>query len=175
MGSYNNKVSRVSTSASGVPTSSVLALTTANLSQDNTAEFRTVISKFSWTNAQVAALAGTANTLDVCTLPARTVVDRAWVIITGAATGVTVLTASVGRTGAGYIDYIVASDAKATSNTVYGDAIAEVGTSLSALVGDFPSLVGTTSVKIRFDATAQNLNLVTGSTGSIYLETHLLP
>jgi hypothetical protein len=113
----------------------------------------------------------------VATLPAKTFVKRVLVVITGAATGPATVTVSCGRTGATYIDYIVASDAKAAANTVYGDADAEIGTNLYSVSGDdhriddFPSYTSTTAVYCQFVSSGANLSTVTGSTGRVYFET----
>jgi hypothetical protein len=82
------------------------------------------------------------------------------------------LTVSCGRTGAAYIDWIVASNAKAAANTIYGDGAAERG----ALLGfDLPSYTGTTVVKCQFISTGTNLANVVSSTGALVLTTTLLP
>lgn len=135
---------------------------------------RMIISRYDWTNAMVTAL-GAALTGDivVCTLPAKTVVVNAYIVITGTAAGVTTLTVAIGRTGAAYIDYIVASDAKVAANTVYGDASGERGTNLTSY--DLPSFTATTAVNAHFISTGTNLNTVTGSTGTVYLRTLTLP
>lgn len=123
----------------------------------------------------VAALAGASGNLLVCTLPAKTVVKKALVIITGQAAGLTALTVSLGRTATTYLDYIVASNAKAAANTIYGDAIAEVGTSLADAIGDLPSITGTTPVNLQFVSSVEDLSNVTGSAGDVILETILYP
>lgn len=124
----------------------------------------------------VTALGGvTTGNLLVCTLPAKTVVRKATIVITGQAASVTALTVSLGRVGTAFIDYLVASNAKAAANTIYGDAIAEVGTGLSAILGDLPSLSATTDVNLQFVSAVENLSAVTGSAGEIHLETVLLP
>jgi hypothetical protein len=127
-----------------------------------------------WTNAQVVAL-GASLTGDIpCyTLPAKTEVRNVYLIITGQGAGTTTLTAAVGRTSASYIDYVVASDAKAAANTVYGDASGERGTNLVGY--DLPSYTGTTAVNIHFISTGSNLSSVTGSTGRVIIETSLVP
>ena len=122
------------------------------------------------TNAQVAALAGTAADLTVITLPAKTVLINAYIKTTAATFGDT-LTISLGRTGANYIDYIVASDAKATAT--YGDGAAERGTNLTGY--DLSSLSGTTALKCHFDGNATNLSTVTGFAATVYLVTETLP
>lgn len=151
------------------------ALTAGTLAVANAGTLGHAISKYTWTNAQVAALSGTTGNLLVCTLPANTLVKSALVIITGQAAGVTALTVALGRTSALYVDYIVASNAKAATNTIYGDATAELGTNLSALIGDLPSITATTDINLHFISSIENLSNVTGSTGSVYLETLTLP
>ncbi len=131
-------------------------------------------SAFTWTNAQVVALgAGLAGNVKVCTLPAKTIVKNAYYVVDTAATGPTTLTASLGRVGADYLDYIVASDIKAATNTVYGDASGERGTNLTGY--DLPSYTGATDIYVHFVSTVANLDQVTGSTGTVILETALLP
>lgn len=120
----------------------------------------------SWTNANVTALgATTAGDISFGTLPANFIVRNAYIKITGAAAGPATVTVSLGRTSASYIDYIVASDAKAAANTVYGDASAERGTNLTGY--DLPSPTGTTAVNAHFISTGANLSTVTGSTGTV--------
>ncbi len=150
------------------------ALTAGTMGYPLQAFVRRNVNKFTWTNANVVALgAALTGNIAVCTLPAKTVVINAYVIITGAATGPSTLTVSVGRTAAAYIDYIVASDAKAAANTVYGDASAERGTNLTGY--DLASFTGTTVVNAQFVATVANLDQTLASTGSIYLETMTFP
>ncbi len=127
----------------------------------------------SWTNAMVAALPATAGDIAWGTLPAKVIVLNAYVVITGAAVGPTTVTVAVGRTSATYIDYIVASDAKAAANTVYGDASGERGTNLTGY--DLPSYTGTTVINAHFISTGANLSTVTGSTGMVCLTLDKLP
>lgn len=150
-------------------------LTSATMTAETQArDSGSMIHSYTWTNAQVVALgATTAGDISVATLPAKTVVKNAYVVITGTAAGVTTLTVACGRTSATYIDYIVASDAKAAANTVYGDASAERGTNLTGY--DLPSYTGTTAVNCHFISTGANLSAVTGSTGRVILETSLVP
>lgn len=119
----------------------------------------------SWTNAQVTALPTTAGDIAFGTLPANYTVRNAYIKITGAAVGPATVTVSLGRTSATYIDYIVASDAKAAANTVYGDASAERGTNLTTY--DLPSVTGTTVLNAHFVSTVANLSTTTGSTGTV--------
>lgn len=150
------------------------ALTAGTMTVTNSALSRSVITRFDWTNAMVVALGGAVTgDITVCTLPAKTVVQRVWVVVTGQGAGVTTLTVAVGRTAAGYIDYIVASDAKAAANTLYGGAAVDLGTNLTGY--DLPSVTGTTAVKAHFISTIQNLSSTTGSSGSIYILTTTLP
>jgi hypothetical protein len=66
-----------------------------------------------WTNAEVAGLSGKDAELKVATLPAKTVVRNAYVIVNTNETHLSDLTVALGRTGALYVDYIVASNTKA--------------------------------------------------------------
>jgi hypothetical protein len=77
--------------------------------------------------------------------------------------------------GTPFINYIVPSNAKAAANTVYGDAVAERGTSLDVEFYYLPSYTATTLVTCHFISTVENLDQVTGSTGRVILETALLP
>jgi hypothetical protein len=150
------------------------ALTSGTMTQTNIALVRQVVTRLDWTNAMVTALgATTAGDVSIAVLPAKTIVVNAYIVITGAATGPAAVTVSVGRTSASYIDYIVASDAKAAANTVYGDASAERGTNLTGY--DLPSYTGTTTVNAHFISTGANLSTVAASTGAIYLVTEKLP
>lgn len=150
------------------------SITTGTMTRASDALVRKAIHKFTWTNAQVQALgATTAGDILVGTLPAKFVVTNAYIVIDTAAGTVTTLTVSCGRTGASYIDYIVASDAKAAANTVYGDTSAERGTNLTGY--DLPSYTGTTAVNAHFISTGGNLNTVTTSTGTVFIEGYVLP
>ena len=149
------------------------ALTAATMTEENTARLLTATSSYTWSNAQlVTALGGgTTGDIKVATLPAKTQVNDALVVITGAASGPPSLTVACGRTSAAYIDYIVASDAEAAANTVYGDASGERGTNLTGY--DLPSYTGTTDVYCHF--IAGDTTAVTGSSGRVILKTTLVP
>jgi len=136
-----------------------------------------LIHSYTWTNAQVAALAGTAGDITVATLPAKTQVRNAYVVITGQAAGPTTVTVSCGDAigGTPFINYTVALDAKVAASTVYGDAVAERGTSLDVEFYYLPSYTATTLVTCHFISTGANLSTVTGSTGRVIIETALLP
>ena len=135
-----------------------------------------VISKFSWTNAQIVALGAVlSGNIALCTLPARTRVKGVLIVITGQGAGTTTLTVSMGRTAAAYVDYMTASNAQGAANTVYGDLVAELGTNMNTFVGDLPSMTATTLINLQFVSTVQNLSSCTGSSGDVYLETIVLP
>jgi hypothetical protein len=123
----------------------------------------------SWLNSDVTGLSGTTGSIVIATLPAKTVVTNAYVVIGTAAGTVTTLTVSVGRTSAAYIDYIKASNAKAAANTIYGAVVGDRGTNLTGY--DLPSWTATTAVYVQFISTGGNLSTVTTSTGTIILET----
>lgn len=167
-----------------VGSNTVISATTAQLTAGtmaiaNNAVVRRTWTKFTWTNAQVVALgASTTGDITVCTLPAKTTVHRAFIVINTAATGTTTLTVAVGRTSASYNDYVVASDAQAAANTMYGYTKATVGTNLYdgvTMIYDTPSITGTTVVKAHYVSTGANLSSVLTSTGTVYLETSVLP
>ena len=138
---------------------------------------RRSVSKFAWTNAMVTALgAATTGDITICTLPAKFVVTNVLLVVDTAETALTSLTGAVGRTGAGYIDYVVASSLKAAANTVYGDADAERGTNMSPTKAiDLPSYTGTTDVKMHFISGVENLDQAVACTGTVLIEGYLLP
>jgi len=149
-------------------------LTVATMAGSNTAELRSFTHAYSWTNAQIVALgATTAGDIKAVTLPAKAVVDNAYLVITGSGAGVTTLTVSCGRTGANYDDYIVDVDAKAAANTRYGAVSGDRGTNLTGY--DQPSYTASTDVYCRFESSGGNLSAVTGSTGRLILTTTLIP
>lgn len=159
--------------ALGFPAVSLVP-TVGTMAAETQASLRETTHSVTWTNAQVVALgATTAGDISVVTLPAKTAIKNFYVIITGTAAGVTTLTVACGRTGAAYIDYIVASDAKAATNTVYGDASGERGTNLTGY--DLPSYTGTTVLNCHFISTVQNLDQTTGSTGRVVFQTEVIP
>lgn len=141
------------------------------MTANETGILRSGWSKYSWTNAMVATLgAALTGDITIATLPAKTVVEHAFIVIGTAATGsVATLTVSCGRAAATYLDYIVASDAMAAANTLYGAVSGDLGTNLTGY--DVPSWTATTVVKAHFVSTVANLSTVLTSTGSIYLHT----
>lgn len=155
-------------------TFSYAALTAGTLTATNSAQLGTFVSRYDWTNAMIVALGGVlAGDLTVATLQAKTVVRNAYVVIDTPDTSANALTVAFGRVSATYIDYIVASDAKAAANTVYGDVSGERGTNLTGF--DLPSITTTTVVKLHFIKTTTFLNSVTGSTGHVYIVYSVLP
>ncbi len=156
------------------PVLSAQALTAGTMTVSVAATSKLCVSEYAWTNAMVSALGGvTTGNVAICTLPAKTVVRNAYLIITGQGAGVTTLTVSVGRVAAGYTDYLKAGDAKAAANTIYGPATGDRGTGLTGY--DLPNIGSTAQVFAQFVSTGANLSAVTGSTGVIYLETEILP
>lgn len=155
-----------------------LGLTASTMTAEIAAQQRTATHAYTWSNAQVVALgATTTGNINVATLPAKTQVLDAMVVITGAGAGTTTLTVSCGDAIAGtpFINYVVASNAQAAANTVYGDAVAERGTSLDTEFWYLPSYTATTLVTCQFISSGGNLSAVTGSTGRVILTTRLLP
>lgn len=138
-----------------------MVLTTTTATAAVQAQVRTGWHSYEITTAMVntALGAGTTGDVSMFTMPAKTVLENAYVIVTEAAAGPNTLTIACGRTSALYIDYIVASDAKAAANTVYGDASAERGTNLTGY--DLPSYTGTTTVNCHFIA-GNTTDLTTG-------------
>lgn len=159
---------------SGATVTPALITTGTMTATNNSVVSAVTVSRFDWTNAMVAALgASTTGDITVCTLPAKTVVLNVYVVIDTPDTSTNALTVAVGRVSTGYIDYTVASDAKAAANTVYGDASGERGTNLVGY--DLPSITGTTDVKAHFIKTTTNLSTVVGSSGHVYIVTETLP
>ena len=63
-------------------------LTAGTLTETSVANVLTEIHRYSWTNTMVVALgASAAGDITVCTLPAKTVVRNAYVVITGTMAG----------------------------------------------------------------------------------------
>lgn len=145
----------------------------SDLSLEAGAQATSVFYKFSWTNNMIVGLGATDNgTLVVTSLPPKTLVKRAYIVITGQEQNLTTLDVAMGRTGASYDDYVKAVDGQAAAGTVYGSDIAtNLGANLEEFVGDLPSMTSSTDVKIRFESTGGDLDEAVGSSGDIYLET----
>lgn len=130
-----------------------------------------VFSKFSWSNADVVAFGAlqTGN-VPLCTLPPRTYVTRAFLLLSTQASGVTTLTVSVGVQGPDYFDLITSSAA--------ADALAAPGGLVGAMTDAvLPSMSAATPVFLQFNALtgAEKLADVLGSSGEVFLETVVLP
>jgi hypothetical protein len=153
-------------------------LTSSTMNPTIVGEARTATHSYAWTNAMVTALgASLTGDINVATLPAKTQINNAYVVIDTAAGGPATLTVSCGDAigGTPFTNYVVASDAKAAANTVYGDAVAERGTSIDVEFYYLPSYTATTLVTCHFISSGGNLNTVTTSTGRLILTTTLLP
>lgn len=119
-----------------------------------------------------AALTGD---ITIATVPARTVIYRVWMAITGQAAGVATLTGSIGKTAAAYADYFLTKDLKAAVNTLYGQVVGDYAAAMALYCGDMPSFTAATAIKLHLISTGANLSAVTGSSGVIILETTVLP
>ena len=151
--------------------SSGTALTAGDLTVNNSGSNGQPF-KASWTRQQVLALgASPTGNLKVATLPAGTCVTNVFMVVTDIETISAQLNGSVGRTAAGYVDYIVASSHK--SAAIYGNASGERGTNNTGY--DIPSTSATTDVYIRFDAGADNLGDTVGSAGYVVIEYFVIP
>lgn len=146
------------------------ALTNGSLSGVTLGVARTTFSKFPWTNSTVTAFgATTSGNVKLCTLPAMTVLIRAYLVVTGQASGVTTFTGSVGRVSTTYIDYVKASSLMAASGTAYGAASADRGTNATG----YDLVTSATDVYLQFLGSG-NLSNISGSSGFVILETSVL-
>jgi hypothetical protein len=130
---------------------------------------------YAWTNAMVTALgAVTDGNFTAFTLPAKTVVVNAYIVVDGNATGVTTLNVCLGRAGGGlFDDYLLQANVRVAAGTMYGGNAGERGTNMSGY--DLPSMTGTTAVKLRFVSTGGQLNAVANSAGRVIIITQTLP
>ncbi len=170
-------LSAVDTHSSGAVTVKAKALSTnpgawapCVASQTTTAPTRGVL-KYTITNAAVAALgASLTGDITIGTLPANSRVLATYVNVTSAETSANALTVSLGVVAAGYVDWVVASNAKTA--TVYGDATAERGaTNLDG------ALFYTTAqtIKSHFVKTTTNLSTVADFAATVYVSYETLP
>lgn len=150
----------------GVPTPGILTSSGGDKSISSP-----LMTKFSWSNADVAGFGAVqSGNLPIATLPARSYVTRAFVVLGTQASGVTTLTASVGVQGPDYLDLIMSSSSF--------DALQAPGTLLGAFTDAvLPSLSDPTVVYMQFKTTtgAETLDAVLGSSGEIFLEVMVLP
>jgi hypothetical protein len=152
----------------------ISALTAGTFTATNTALSRKVVHRFDWTNAMITALgASLTGDITICTLPAKTVITNCYMVVTGTAADTAGLSGSCGVLNTLYTDHILASNLQVAANTVYGDIAGERGSNATGF--HMPSFTGTTAFIMHLISTTQNLSSVTGSTGSIYLETITLP
>ena len=165
--------------ANTVISATTAQLTASTMTVSSNALVREVITKYSWTNAMVAALgAVTAGDVQIATIPANCEIRRVTIVLDSQAAGTTTLTIAVGRTGAAFNDYVVVSDCQQAANTVYGDTKTTIGTNLYdgvTLRPDVPSITATTPLKAHFISTGANLSAVTTCTGHIYVTSVLRP
>lgn len=147
-----------------------------NATLDTTGYSKTSSSKITVSLANLQALGAFANgDIRLCTLPAKTRVKNVYLIITQIFAGAGLATASVavGRTGALYIDYIVASDGIVAANTVYGDVVGERGANLTGY--DLPAYAATTNIFAHIIITGILMNALTGGSFIVAIETELIP
>lgn len=138
---------------------------------NSTASFGLI--KYTWTNAEVVAAGtgGTSALLTIGSLPANSQLLSCYISIgTQATFAAGTLTVGMGRTNPTYVDFIVASDAKAAAATLYGNAAAERGTDAAIQL-----VTAATPVKLIFTAGAGDLANVTTCTGTAYALYATLP
>lgn len=131
--------------------------------------------RLTWVNSDIVACgAVTTCNIPLGDVPARGKLVFAFVRVTGACVGPTTVTVSLGRTAAGYIDWVVASNAKATG--VYGDVSGERGTNQTdPFFVDVPSLSATTTVNLQFVSSGGNLNAATACAGEAIAQYQRVP
>ncbi|MDP2317462.1 MAG: hypothetical protein Q8P41_31550 [Pseudomonadota bacterium] len=170
-------ISAVDTHSSGTVTVKARSLSTnpgawapCVVAQTSTAPVFGVI-KYSITNAAVVAL-GAALTGDITigTLPAKSRVLMTYVDVTSAETSANALTVSLGTVATGYVDWVVASDAKTAA--VYGDIVAERGA--TNIDGQLYYAAATT-IKSHFVKTTTNLSTATAFAADVYVAYQTLP
>lgn len=174
--SGNVLTSNGTTWTSAAPTGSLTSqtLTPGTVDVVSNAVRAVTVSTFSWDTADLIALGAVATgELTIATAPAKTVIVNAYIKITLAEADAPTLTVSLGRTGASYIDYIVASDAKAAANTIYGNASGERGTNLTGY--DLPSWTATTPILAQFVVGGTFSSDIGGSAGTIVIEHYTIP
>jgi hypothetical protein len=151
--------------------------TTGNATLSNNGYLRTATSKMAITHAAFDTACDTLTTCNykMVTLPARTIVNRAYFVVDIAETHITPVTVSCGDTAAGYVDYILA--ATTTAQTIYGDAVAEQGASLASGASHIHSTSATTDVYCQFVEAdgSHDLGDSESFAGWLVLETSLMP
>ena len=140
---------------------------------------KTLTSSYAWTNAMLTAgAAATTWDVTVATLPAKTQVLDALVVILTAQGSAGTLAVACGDSGV-FNQFVISGNAKSAANTVYGDAGAERGaalwTSTEGNIGPYlPSYTATTTITCRFISDSA-MSTMTTSTGRVILTTRLLP
>lgn len=137
---------------------------------ENYDDLQVKTSRYTWSASDVNSLSGTANSFIIATIPVGTVVTKVVLIVKTKGQGVATLTVSMGKTSSTYDDYIVASDATVNA-TLYGQVVEDLGTAMATFLGDLPSLSDPTDLRLRFDADEENLSLVVGCTGEVFVYT----
>jgi hypothetical protein len=133
--------------------------------------------------SDVAALgAVTSGDITICTLPAKAIVHEAFIVVDTQGTFGDTLTISFGSAGAGYDQLVVASDAKAADNTIYGAAQdgSETGTDLDNAgswysIGKLYSYTTTQALKAHVNGNLTNLSGVSAGQWSFILVYEVLP
>jgi hypothetical protein len=151
-------------------------LTTGTMTPETQGQLRNVTHSYAWTNAMLTAgAAATTWDVTVATLPAKTQLLDAVVVILTPQTAAGTLSVQCGDTGT-FVNYTCPTgcDAKAAANTVYGDALAERGIAIDTEFWYLPSYTATTTVTCRFISNAA-MSTMTASTGRVILTTRLLP
>lgn len=125
-----------------------------------------------WSDVTVNSLGSvTTGNKRVATLPAKTIVKNVFVSVTVAESALATFTVSVGRTGAGYVDYIVASNGKAIA--IYGNDSAERGTNNTLF--DIASWTATTDIFIQFVSTGDDLDAALDTAGTVVIDYMVIP
>jgi hypothetical protein len=156
-----------------------LALTDATATASNKGYLRTATAKYLVDTTHIIASAGAGDdttSLKMVTLPLKTEVVDAMFVVNIAETHLTNMTVSCGRTGAAYIDYIVAGSAQ--TQQILGNAAGERGANLTGY--DVPAYAwgdAVTDVYCQFVTTdaGHDLNDVVAFSGWLAITTRLLP
>jgi len=120
----------------------------------------------------------TANVL-LGNLPAKSRILRALLQTKTAVAGVTAMTVAIGTNSASYNNMLVAADVKAAANTLYGDALTEIGAALQNLSGSYidfiPSLTVDTAIYALLTVTTEKLKDITAGEFDMLVEYETLP
>ena len=150
-------------------------LTPGELTVATSAEVRSVIHKFTWTNAMINAVVPTATSpnylgkLLICTLPAKTVITNCFAVIDSRATQPFTCSATIGISGGS--ELLATFDLGSVANTIFGNLAAERGASASYY---FPSNTATTALYMNLTAISAFTDVL-NSAGSIHIYSTILP